>query len=139
MTASEYKKRGGSYTTSKEEGQSKSQKHLQQWTDEQWQTKEGSRTARQEDETRQRYLPKKAWEKMSDKEKNETEERKITASQEGKQYVGNTPEAKSARKKASQDMVESDDEGKEEKHDASETNQGQTGATRQPSTGKQFG
>lgn len=64
MMASEYKKRGGSYTTDKETGQDKSQKHLNEWTNEEWQTKEGSGTAKQDDEngTRKRYLPKKAWE-----------------------------------------------------------------------------
>lgn len=34
MMASEYKKRGGEYTTSKENGQSESQKHLNEWTNE---------------------------------------------------------------------------------------------------------
>lgn len=100
--ASEYKKRGGGYTTSKDEGQDESQKHLNQWTSEQWQTKEGSGTARQDDDTRKRYLPKQAWEQMSDEEKDETERKKVTASKQGTQFVSNTDEAKSARKQASQ-------------------------------------
>lgn len=100
--ASEYKKRGGGYHTSKEE-QDESQKHLERWTEEKWQTKEGSGTARQDDDTRKRYLPKRAWEKMSDDEKEETEEKKVQGSKKGKQFVSNTGEAKSARKQASQD------------------------------------
>ncbi|CAI7666538.1 unnamed protein product [Penicillium bialowiezense] len=113
MMASEYKKRGGDYNTTKEEGQSESQKHLDQWTKEDWQTKEGEGTARQDDDSRKRYLPKKAWEELSEKEKKETDEKKVEESKEGKQFVGNTGEAKQARRKAS---VQSDneDDGEEE-------------------------
>jgi hypothetical protein len=101
MTASEYKKRGGGYNTSKG-GQDESQKHLDRWTKEEWQTKEGSGTARKGDGdgSRKRYLPKKAWEQMNDEEKEETEEKKVKGSKKGEQFVGNTEPAKSARKKA---------------------------------------
>ena len=64
MMASEYKKRGGGYTTDKDQGQDESQKNLSKWTEEEWQTKEGSGHAKKEDGTEQRYLPKKAWEQM---------------------------------------------------------------------------
>ncbi|KAJ5212765.1 uncharacterized protein N7498_004411 [Penicillium cinerascens] len=101
MMASEYKKRGDGYNTNKKE-QDSSQKHLDQWTKEDWQTKEGSGTARKGDDSRKRYLPKKAWEQMSDKQKEETEEKKVKASKKGKQYVGNTKRAKEARKDASE-------------------------------------
>ncbi|KAJ5557466.1 hypothetical protein N7494_001381 [Penicillium frequentans] len=109
MMASEYKKRGGSYNTSKED-QSESQKHLDQWSKEDWQTKEGSGTAKKEDGTRKRYLPKEAWEQMSDDEKEKTDDKKVKESKKGKQFVGNTTEAKSARKKASRDSADSPDE-----------------------------
>ena len=99
MMASEYKKRGGGYTTDKS-NQDESQKHLNQWTNEEWQTKDGSGNARNEDGSRQRYLPKKAWENMSEQEKEETDEKKQAESKEGKQFVANTGEAKNARKKA---------------------------------------
>lgn len=45
-------------------------------TKEEWQTKEGIGHAKQEDGTEKRYLPKKAWEQMSEKEKQETDEKK---------------------------------------------------------------
>ncbi|KAJ5162523.1 hypothetical protein N7492_007915 [Penicillium capsulatum] len=99
MMASEYKKRGGGYQTSKED-QDETQQHLNQWTDEKWQTKEGSGTARQNDDTRQRYLPKQAWEQMNDEEKEDTEQKKVEGSKKGQQYVSNTGEAKSARQQA---------------------------------------
>ncbi|CAG8930035.1 unnamed protein product [Penicillium salamii] len=108
MMASEYKKRGGDYNTTKEEGQSESQKHLDDWTKEEWQTKDGEGTARQDDDSRKRYLPKKAWEELSEGEKEETDEKKVEESKEGKQFVGNTGEAKEARRRAS---VGSGDEG----------------------------
>ena len=89
----EYEKRGGGYTGDKDE----SQKNLEKWTDEEWQTQEGDTKARSGDETA-RYLPKEAWEKMSDEEKKETEEKKREGSKQGQQHVANTQEAKQARK-----------------------------------------
>lgn len=109
MMASEYKKRGGSYNTSKDD-QSESQKHLDQWSKEDWQTKEGSGTAKKDDGTRKRYLPKEAWEQMSDDEKEKTDDKKVKESKKGKQFVGNTTEAKSARKQASHDSADAPDE-----------------------------
>jgi hypothetical protein len=106
MMASEYKKRGGGYNTSKEEGKDDSQKHLDKWTKEEWQTKEGSGTARQDDDSRKRYLPKKAWEEMNEDEKEETEDKKVKESKEGKQFVGNTGAAKEARRRVTFDIDE---------------------------------
>ncbi|KAF2442248.1 hypothetical protein P171DRAFT_64394 [Karstenula rhodostoma CBS 690.94] len=93
MMASEYKKRGGGYTTDEKDDKAK---HLDNWTEEEWQTKEGSGHAKQDD-----GLPKKAWEQMSEAEKEETDQKKQEGSQEGNQYVANTSKAKSARKDAS--------------------------------------
>ncbi|OKL55920.1 hypothetical protein UA08_08828 [Talaromyces atroroseus] len=101
LMASEYKKRGGSYTTDKETGQDESQKHLSQWTDEKWQTKEGDANATRDDGTKKRYLPKKAWENLSEGEKEETEAKKEEGEKRGKQYVGNTEKAKEQRRTAS--------------------------------------
>ena len=61
--AQEYKRRGGGYTTDKSQ-QDESQEHLSKWTEEEWQTKEGSAHAKKDDGTQKRYLPKKAWENM---------------------------------------------------------------------------
>ncbi|KAK5703297.1 hypothetical protein LTR97_004246 [Elasticomyces elasticus] len=103
--ASEYKKRGGGYDTDKKD-QDESQKHLSKWTEEEWQTKEGSGTAKQDDGTRKRYLPKKAWEKMSEEEKQQTEDKKEEGSKEGKQFVENTEKAKDSGKKANREEDE---------------------------------
>lgn len=100
MTASEYKARGGDYTTPKSK-QQPSQKNLNKWTEEEWQTKEGSGTAKQADGSRKRYLPRKAWDKLSEEEKQATEDKKLEASKKGKQFVGNTPRAKESRKNIS--------------------------------------
>jgi hypothetical protein len=76
------------------------QKDLNKWTEEEWQTKEGDADARQDGGETRRYLPKKAWENMSEEEKEETEQKKREGSKSGQQYVSNTEEAKEARKNA---------------------------------------
>jgi hypothetical protein len=100
MMASEYKKRGGDYTTDKKDD---SAKHLDKWTEEEWQTKEGSGSAKDENGLEHRYLPKKAWEQMSEKEKEETDAKKQEGSKEGKQHVANTSKAAHARKDGSKE------------------------------------
>lgn len=96
LLAREYEKRGGGYKGEKDE----SQKHLGEWTEEEWQTKEGDADARGEDGETARYLPKKAWENMSEGEKEETEKRKREGSRRGEQHVPNTAGAQKARKEA---------------------------------------
>ena len=93
LLAQEYEKRGGGYKG--EKGQS--QKNLEKWTEEEWQTKEGDSDARQDDGETRRYLPKKAWENMSEEE---TEQKKRAGSRKDQQYVSNTDKAKEARKNA---------------------------------------
>ncbi|KAL5522722.1 hypothetical protein ACEPAG_8740 [Sanghuangporus baumii] len=107
MMASEYKKqmherREEPYTTDKSE-QSEGQKHLNDWTKEEWQTSEGKGNAKQADGTEQRYLPKKAWESMTEEEKEATNKAKLEGSARGEQYVSNTSEAQKARKDAKDD------------------------------------
>src|SRR5215208_5998171 len=84
--AREYERRGGGYTSEKDEGQ----RNLEKWTEEDWQTQEGETRARRGDETA-RYLPKEAWEQLSDEEKRE-------GSKRGEQYVPNTAEARRAHR-----------------------------------------
>ncbi|KAJ4296298.1 hypothetical protein N0V90_006343 [Kalmusia sp. IMI 367209] len=123
MMASEYKKRGGGYTTDKKD-KDEDAKHLDNWTEEEWQTKEGSGKAKQEDGTEKRYLPKKAWEQMSEKEKEETDEKKQEESKEGKQHVGNTAKAKDARKNASKDNYDdANSKGRSDKKNAKDCTQ----------------
>lgn len=104
--AAEYKKRGGEYNTDKETGQDESQKNLSKWTEEEWQTKEGSGNAKKADGTQKRYLPKKAWDQMTDEEKKATDDKKQSESKEGKQFVGNTDKAKKARSNANDEEAE---------------------------------
>jgi len=96
LLSQEYEKQGGGYKGEKDQ----SQKNLEKWTDEEWQTKEGDAEARQDNGETRRYLPREAWENMSEEEKEETERKKREGSQQGQQYVSNTDEAKQARKEA---------------------------------------
>jgi hypothetical protein len=89
----EYEKRGGGYRGEKDE----SQKNLEKWTEEEWQTQEGDARARGDDGETKRYLPKKAWENMSEEDKRATEQEKREGSREGRQHVPNTEGAKKAR------------------------------------------
>ena len=110
LLTQEYEKQGGGYKG--EKGQS--QKNLEKWTEEEWQTKDGDANARQDDGETKRYLPKKAWENMSEKEKEETEQKKRQGSKKGEQYVSNTKEAKKARKDAQLPLNGYDDLGVED-------------------------
>jgi hypothetical protein len=89
----EYEKRGGGYKGEKDG----SQKNLEKWTEEDWQTQENDARARSGDETA-RYLPKEAWEKLSEAEKRETEKKKREGSRRGQQHVANTEEVRQARR-----------------------------------------
>ncbi|KAI4957768.1 hypothetical protein J4E86_004907 [Alternaria arbusti] len=100
MMASEYKKRGGGYTTDKKDEKAE---HLDEWTEEEWQTKDGSGSAKDKNGLEHRYLPKKAWEEMSEKEKEETDAKKQEGGKEGKQHVANTSKAAQAKKDATKD------------------------------------
>ena len=89
MVAQQYKKameeRGEeAYTTDKSE-QNGTQKNLSKWGEEDWQTSDGTAYAKQEDGTQKRYLPKKAWEKMTEEEKEETNEAKLNGGKNGHQ------------------------------------------------------
>lgn len=110
LLTQEYEKQGGGYKGEKGE----SQKNLEKWTDEEWQTQEGDADARQSDGNTKRYLPKKAWENMSEEEKQETEQKKREGSNRGQQYVSNTDKAKQARKDAQVPLKNYDDLGVDE-------------------------
>ncbi len=96
LLVNEYEKAGGGYKGERDADQ----KHLKQWTEEEWQTREGEASAREGGETT-RYLPKEAWERLSPEEREATEEKKREGSKKGEQYVENTDAAKEARKEAS--------------------------------------
>ncbi|RLP94592.1 MULTISPECIES: DUF5872 domain-containing protein [unclassified Micromonospora] len=95
LVTQEYKRRGGGFLGPKDERQ----KSLQRWGAEDWQTREGDTRARHGDTT-SRYLPKKAWEELSEDEKRATDTKKRKASRTGKQFVANTRPASRARRDA---------------------------------------
>ncbi|MEU5790570.1 DUF5872 domain-containing protein [Micromonospora purpureochromogenes] len=95
LLTKEYQKRGGGYQGPKDERQ----KSLQRWGAEDWQTSNGSTRARKGGETK-RYLPKQAWEHLSEDEKRATDAKKREASRSGRQFVSNTEPAKRARREA---------------------------------------
>lgn len=103
----EYEKRGGGYKGEKDQ----SQRDLERWTDEEWQTREGEASAREESGETSRYLPKDAWENMDEDEKRETDRRKRAGSRRGVQYVENTEEAKQARREARDGLPLNDYDG----------------------------
>ncbi len=92
LLTKEYQKRGGGYEGPRDERQ----QSLRRWGAEQWQTREGGTRARRGAET-SRYLPKRAWEQLSDEQRRATDTRKRRASRSGRQYVPNTGPAKRAR------------------------------------------
>ena len=92
-----YEAAGGGYLRDE---RTESQQHLQQWTDEQWQTADGQPADREGGTTR--YLPKEAWDNLSPTEKKATNAKKQAGSRAGKQVVPNTEKAKTARKKTSE-------------------------------------
>ncbi len=94
LVAQRYEKAGGGYTGTK----TKAQSNLSKWTSEKWTTSDGKPASRSTGTTR--YLPKKAWEKLSPAQKAATNKKKVAGSKKGQQFVANTPAAKKAGKKA---------------------------------------
>lgn len=77
LAVQEYKKRGGGY-----EGRKSKDNHLRQWQEEEWGTKSGERSK----DTGERYLPKKAREKLSDEEYGRTTAKKRADTRKGEQF-----------------------------------------------------
>jgi hypothetical protein len=95
LLVAEYEKEGGGY---KKAARSKSQKNLEHWTEEKWQTADGTKAAR--GKTTARYLPKVAWEKLTPDQRRATDDKKKKGSRTGQQNTANTAPAKRARKVA---------------------------------------
>lgn len=117
MMASEYKKAAHEkgeepYKTAKKD---ETAKHLDEWTKEEWQTSDGSGKAKRADGTEKRYLPKRAWEQMSDKEKAETNAKKLAGSKDGHQHVANTAKATDARRKVADHSANKNNNEEEDK------------------------
>ena len=94
IVAQEYKKAGGGYSGAK----TSKQKSLSKWTKEKWTTSDKKPAERPGGTTR--YLPEKAWKKLSPAQKAATNKKKQEGSRAGKQFVSNTPAAKKAGKEA---------------------------------------
>ena len=95
---SEYKKAGGGYR-----GAKKSSNSLSKWTRQEWKTRDGKPAKRKNKKGETviaRYLPKKAWSKLSKSEARATDAKKRRASKKGKGTVPNTKKAKRAGKSA---------------------------------------
>jgi hypothetical protein len=90
-----YEKAGGAYKNSK---RTESQKSLQTWTEEDWTTSDGGPSQREGGKVR--YLPKEAWENLSEAEKKQANASKRKGDRAGKQFVPNPEAAKDARKAA---------------------------------------
>ena len=77
LAVGEYKAEGGGY-----KGEKAADNHLSQWTREDWGTKSGQQSG----ETGERYLPKQAREKLSDKDYARTTAKKRADSAAGRQF-----------------------------------------------------
>ncbi len=93
LLVQEYERRGGGYLKSEKDQDAKD---LERWTNQDWQTSDGSAYA-DEGEKMKRYLPAKAWDLLSDEEKRRAERTKEAGDADGKQFVENTIAAKAAR------------------------------------------
>ena len=92
-----YEREGGGYLGEKDE----TQQHLSQWSKEDWQTSDGSAdattgSAQEKGGASKRYLPKEAWDELSEDEKRATDAKKAEGSAHGEQFVANTDAAKEA-------------------------------------------
>ncbi len=92
LLAQKYEAAGGGYSGPK----TGAQRSLSRWTDEKWRTSDRKPAIRKGGTTR--YLPDKAWDKLSAAEKAATNAKKREGSQKGKQFVANTPAAVAARR-----------------------------------------
>ena len=91
LLTTEYEAQGGGYRHPGE--RTEAQRHLKEWTDQDWHTADGDADARGADGT-SRYLPDAAWELLSPEERAATDRRKKKADT---QHVPNTAAAKEAR------------------------------------------
>jgi hypothetical protein len=94
LLARAYEEAGGGY----EGARDARQRHLAEWTAEEWTTADG-RPAERGDGTH-RYLPQEAWDKLTPAERRATDRKKVAGSKRGRQFVANTEPARRARKES---------------------------------------
>lgn len=90
LVALEYRKAGGGYRGKKK----KTQRSLSKWTREKWTTSDGKPANRPGG--MRRYLPAKAWSRLTPSQRAATNKKKILGSRKGKQFVSNTEAAEKA-------------------------------------------
>lgn len=88
LLAIEYRRAGGGYRG----GKKKPQRSLDKWTREEWTTSDGKPAIREGGTNR--YLPKKAWDKLTPGEREATNRKKRRASRQGRQFIANTARAR---------------------------------------------
>ena len=91
LATQKYKASGGGY-----KGPKRADNSLSQWTKEDWGTKSGKPSTQGSEATGERYLPKKAREKLTPSEYAATTRAKREGMREGKQFV---PQPESIKKK----------------------------------------
>ena len=94
LLALEYRRAGGGYRG----GKKKPQRSLDKWTSEEWTTSDGKPAIREGGTTR--YLPKKAWRRLTPAQRAATNRKKRRGSQSGSQFVPNTERARNAGRQA---------------------------------------
>ena len=95
MLTQAYNRAGGGYRG----GKSAAQKSLKKWTGEKWRTsdkKPAIRKTKSGKTITKRYLPDKAWSKLTPAQKKATDKKKVAGSKKGKQVVKNTKAASKA-------------------------------------------
>ncbi len=88
LLAAEYRKAGGGYRGKK----TSKQRSLSKWTREKWTTIDGKPAKRKGG--MYRYLPAKAWSRLTPAERRATNKKKIAGDKIGKQFVSNTKKAR---------------------------------------------
>jgi hypothetical protein len=92
LLVSEYEGQGGGY---RHEGErTDSQRHLEQWTGQDWHAADGDAGARVDDGSTRRYLPDAAWQLLTAEEQRATDRTKRSGRE---QHVANTDAAREAR------------------------------------------
>ncbi|MDQ2763521.1 MAG: DUF5872 domain-containing protein [Pseudomonadota bacterium] len=89
LAVQDYKKQGGGYA-----GRKDPDNHLKQWTEEDWGTKSGAKSG----ETGERYLPRRARARLTEKEYAETTAKKRDDTEKSRQFSAQPPRV--ARKTA---------------------------------------
>jgi hypothetical protein len=93
LLAVAYRKEGGGYRGKP----SKAQNSLKKWTKQRWTTSDGKPAFR--DGKMTRYLPAKAWQKLTPEQRKATIAKKLEADKKGQQFVPNTERAAKVSKR----------------------------------------